>query len=388
MGFELRRDARPTICLNMIVKNEAHVLRRCLSSVLPFIDCWVIVDTGSTDDTREVVREVLARLPGDLHERPWRDFGTNRTEALELARSSADYTLVIDADEVLIPDTGFRMPTLTADGYQIRHAVGDMGTSFQLIQLVKSRLPWRYEGVLHEVLTCDANTSIATLDGLVTKGFFDSARNRSPVEKYRSDAAILEAALGTDPRNARYAFYLAQSYRDAGEYERAIDWYRRRIEMGGWDEEVWYSMYQLAQLLERSGAPWPAALDAYLTAYQFRPRRAETLCGLAAHYRAAGQYATALLFAGRAVWIPRPNDILFLDESIYAWRALDEYAIASFYAGDVEEALRGNQRLLAEGSLPESERLRVERNLAFCREKHRVRVQADRTHGKQKRRRR
>ena len=92
--------SEPLVCLNMIVKNEAHVIRRCLDSVLPHIDTWVIVDTGSTDGTQELIRDYFAKAgkPGELHERPWKDFGHNRDEALQMARSKARYTMFIDAD--------------------------------------------------------------------------------------------------------------------------------------------------------------------------------------------------------------------------------------------------------------------------------------------------
>ena len=97
----------PTVCLNMIVKNEAGVIRRCLDSVRPFIHHWVIVDTGSTDGTQKLIREYLADVPGELHERPWKNFGHNRSEALALARGKSDYILVIDADEELVASPGF-----------------------------------------------------------------------------------------------------------------------------------------------------------------------------------------------------------------------------------------------------------------------------------------
>ena len=102
--------AGQTICLNMIVKNEAAVIRRCLDSVRPIIDYWVIVDTGSTDGTQDIIREHLRDLPGELHERPWRDFAHNRSEALELARGKGDYTLIIDADDTLEIAPGTALP--------------------------------------------------------------------------------------------------------------------------------------------------------------------------------------------------------------------------------------------------------------------------------------
>src|SRR5215475_3170087 len=96
-NFASVKDGR--ICLNMIVKNERHVIQRALASVKPFIDYWVIVDTGSFDETKELIRDSLKDIPGELHERPWKNFGHNRSEALSLARGKADYILFLDADD-------------------------------------------------------------------------------------------------------------------------------------------------------------------------------------------------------------------------------------------------------------------------------------------------
>src|SRR5262245_40841050 len=104
---------RPTVCLSMIVKDEAHVIRRCLDSVRPLIDSWVIVDTGSTDGTQDIIRTHFADLPGELFERPWKDFAHNRTEALELARGRAGYVLVMDADDRVTLPKDFALPALT-----------------------------------------------------------------------------------------------------------------------------------------------------------------------------------------------------------------------------------------------------------------------------------
>ncbi len=355
-----------TICLNMIVKNESHVLRRCLDSVLPFIDSWVICDTGSTDGTQDLVRQHLKDIPGELHQCAWRDFGYNRSEALQLAKGKADYTLIIDADEVLLVGPNFRMPTLVADEYQIRHEAKDSGTSFYLSQLVRSALPWRYVGVLHEAIVCDATHTTATLEGLTTKGLFDGARNADPQKKYLADAAVLEAAWRNEPDNARTVFYLAQSYRDAGELAKSLEVYERRASMSGWDEEAWYSLYQVAVLRERLAQEPSLIVAAYLHAYQHRPTRAEPLCALARYHRERKQFALAHLFSSAAMQIVRPADILFLDDSVYDWRIIDEYAVSAYWLGRFGDALKAVDRLLSENKLPSSELARVEKNKAFC----------------------
>ncbi len=351
----------------MIVKDEARVIQRCLDSVKPFIDHWVIVDTGSTDGTQELIQSLLADVPGELHERPWKDFGHNRSEALELAQGKADYSLIIDADEVLLAEPGFRMPRLDADEYLVRHEAGGPHGSFYLTQLVRSALPWRYVGVLHEVIQCQEPHTTQKLEGLTCRGFFDSARNLDPKAKYRRDAEVLEAALKDEPDNARYVFYLAQSYRDSDQLDLAIDAYRRRVALGGWDQEVWYSLFQVAVLLERKGGDFAPALAAYLDAFQFRPSRAEPLCELARHFRQRQEYAKAYVFARQAAELTMPDDILFMDATVYDWRARDELGVSAYYVGRYEESLAALTGLLASGKLPEGERARVAQNAEFSR---------------------
>ena len=208
-----------TLCLNMIVKNEAPVIARCLASARPIIDYWVIVDTGSTDGTQDAIRGSLADLPGELHERLWRDFAHNRTEAMDLARPHGDFVLIIDADDALEFGPQFTMPALQADSYMLR--IADTSVSYHRTQIVRTALPWRWRGVLHEFLTCEDARTSGTLEGLRLRRNHDGARRRDP-QTYRRDAEILDAALQaeSDPfMRSRYQFYLAQSYRDCGESE-------------------------------------------------------------------------------------------------------------------------------------------------------------------------
>lgn len=352
-----------TICLCMIVKNEAHVIRRCLDSLSGFIDTWAIVDTGSSDGTQDIIREHLAGLPGELIERPWVNFAHNRTEALRHARGRSDYIFVIDADEVLVFDEGIELPRLDRHAYHFVMESG--GVTYFKTQLVDGALDWCFKNVLHEYIYSPEARTEAVLPGVRTVRFPDGARARDPLT-YRRDALMIEQALLDEPDNTRYVFYLAQSYRDAGELDLAIRHYRRRAEMGGWVEEVWYSLYQVAEILERKGEPWPQVMEAYLQAFQAKPDRAGPLFRIGLHYQEQRQFDLAHLFFRRAMRIPYPaNDRLFIEKDVYRTLLPLEYAVSCYFAGDDVESVETNNRLLMDRELPPEILDRVEKNRRF-----------------------
>ncbi|MEN3583369.1 glycosyltransferase [Streptomyces sp. ZYX-F-203] len=361
---------QPTVCLNMIVKDEAPVIRRCLESVRPLIDTWVVVDTGSSDGTQEVVRETFGDLPGKLYERPWKGYDGSRTEAIRLARDSADYLFFIDADDIVEIDDGFRRPELTLDAYRV--ALRDRGLVHWRPALVSTRLPWRYVGVLHEYIDCGRSHTLGTLEGarIISLGGGARLRGEGRRDKYLRDAAVLELGLIDEPDNTRYVFYLAQSWRDADEPEKSLAQYERRASMGGWGEEVFCSHLYAARLAASLGRPAADVVDRYLRAHESRPARAEALGDLARHCRTEGRrWPLAHLFARQAARIPFPRDILFVEWEWYAWRALDELAVSAFWVGEYAESRDCCLRLLDGSELPEEHRDRVARNLAFAREK-------------------
>lgn len=357
-----------TICLNMIVKNEAPVIERCLGSLKDLIDTWVIVDTGSTDGTQDIIRTFLHDLPGELLERPWRDFAHNRTEALEAARPKADYVLIIDADELLARDPGFGWPPLDRDSYLMEIVSG--GVSYWKPQLVSNRLRWRYTSVLHEYIECPEARSEGMLAGIRTLRFSDGARARDPLT-YRKDALVLEQALLDQPNNDRYRFYLAQSYRDAGELELAIKHYQKRVEMRGWIEEIWYSLYQVAELRNRLAQDWPVVLDAYLQAFKAKPDRVEPLFKIAMHYQSQQDYQSAFVFFRRAIEIGYPQqDRLFVEKSVYDFLLPMEYAVCAYWVGAHAEAIRVNNMLLCSASLPAEVFEQIIKNRRFSLDLH------------------
>ena len=356
-------EAGQTVCLCMIVKDEHHVLPRCLGSLRHLIDHWLIVDTGSTDGTQDFIRDYLSDLPGELIERPWKNFGHNRSESVAFARDRADYLLTLDADEYLQVDAAFLWPRLTSDAYEF--VVESGGTNYTRIQLVRSALPWRYEGVLHEYITCDGVHTQAQMNGVQTVRLLEGARSRDPLT-YHRDALLLEEAVKQDPGNARNTFYLAQSYRDAQEPAKAIHWYGVRAAMGGFAEEAWCSLYEVARLLQATGAVWPLVKEAYLKAFAYRPHRAEPLYQVGLFHQSRKEYSQAIFYFGLAMPIPFPaRDVLFVEQDVYRFLLPLEYAVACYWLGMHEEAIRVTDQLLAQASLSPERRDHLLRNRQF-----------------------
>lgn len=351
-----------TICLNMIVKNEKKVIKRCLSSLKAYIDYWVIVDTGSTDGTQDLIRDFLNDIPGELIERPWVDFGHNRSEALQYAKGKADYAFIIDADELIAVEEDFAWPKLTHDSYLIQ--IDDNGLVYNRCQIINNHLNWYYKGVLHEYIECQEAKSQGFLSNFRTVRLLDGARSSDPL-KFKKDALVLEMGLLSEPDNERYVFYLAQSYRDAGEMDLAIRYYEQRVGMEGWDQEVWYSLYQIALLKDRRGDSWSTVMEYLFKAYEFRPSRPEPLYKVMQHYMSRKEFHLAHLIGKQAASIPFPSDILFVEKIVCQFLILFDYAVCAYYAGRNEEAIEANNRLLIQKDLPAELFLRAIENRKF-----------------------
>lgn len=329
----------------MIVRNEAHVIERCLTSVLTVIDYWVICDTGSTDGTPETITAALASIPGEMHHHRWVNFGVNRTQAIKIAQTKADYVLLIDADMVLNIHRGFKA-TLQSDSYLIQYS-GSL--DYWQTMLVKSTCDWTYIGPTHEYIHGRTSNAPEKLTAITLTHFADGGGR---TEKFTRDIDLLQSALSDEPNNTRYLFYLAQSYAHLREFEQAMHFYRKRIAAGGWDEERWYAMYQLAIMLENTDTSIHAVTEAYLRAYEYRPSRAEPLYRLANIMRRKQRYTLALLFIEQALKIGYPEDILFVEKSVYEYLSLFEYAICAHYTGQIKEAIRANDRVINHPNAP------------------------------------
>lgn len=356
-----------TVCLNAIVKDEEAGIENMLRSVTPSIDYYVIVDTGSTDRTKEVIKKYFdsVGIEGEIHDRPWYNhFGKSRTEALELCYGKADYVLIMDATDGL--EGKIQLPEHNGlDGYKIKIKHG--GIVYWRVQLVKNDpdLGWKYHGAVHEYIGCDKEQhTVGDMDSCsILYNVTPSVRDKNP-NKYHDDAKILEAELQKDPTNVRNQFYLAQSYKDAKMFDKAITAYKKRIEMGGWYEEIYVSYYSIAVCLRHLDAPESEIEAAFLTAYEKYPHRAEPLYSLAQYFREKKQYEKAFKYGRKALSIPYPSkDILFVQKYVYDYALKDEVAVAAYYVGEHELAVQLNSEIYPK--VPDYMKDRIRSNAEF-----------------------
>jgi len=372
---------KTNICLNMIVKNEVKVLPRLFQSLADYIDYYVIVDTGSTDGTIDLIRTEMDRygIPGEVHERPWVNFGVNRQQALELAVAAdkADWLLFIDADEELgVSDPKFYEKLEPGVSYDIEKHQGELRYAVRHLLNIRSA-SHRWAGPVHNYLVREGEQRHELRrDVWIVYHQAQGAKSHGVTqeEKFLRDAKLLEDELVRNPSDARSQFYLGQSYRDAGHYQRALEAYKKRASMeNGWIEERFMAQLEAGRMCMRLELSEAVVLSELLGAYAIRPVRAEPLYELARYYRLRQGYAMATLFAKAGVGTPLPNDHLFVAQSVYTWRLLDELAVAAYWVGDyatckscseavIDQAERGH-------AVPEAELERIRLNLAEAKQR-------------------
>jgi glycosyltransferase involved in cell wall biosynthesis len=366
-----------TIALTMIVKNEGHIITRCLDSVKPLIDYALIIDTGSTDDTIERIKSWLSanNVDGVVLQEEWVDFATNRSSALEKLRSTRpdiDYALAIDADEVLrlegVDITAVKK-SLTANWYTFTCKLGSL--EYLRVSLLKNSLPFRYRGALHEFVQCDGIPygSGTKLEGIVNTPIQDSSRNKNK-DKYSDDAKLLEKALLTETELgmiSRYTFYLGQSLMDSKQYEKAIEAYEKRATQGGWDQEVYWSLYKSASMREGLNRPEDEVIQSYMKAFEVSPDRIEALHNAARFCRFKNKFNQGYIISKHARTVPVSKTGLFLEKWMWDYGIDDEFSIACYYTNHYDEGIKVCESLL--NRIPAEHKDRVAKNLHFFREK-------------------
>ena len=316
------------ICANMIVKNEACRIEKCLKSLLPFVDCFVICDTGSNDGTQDVIYKFLSKENAKFNicQTTFKTWDQARNDAMDCARKlhpESDYLLFIDADMELIIDGFGTFNTLDMDAYTVRQ--DNSSLSYYNIRLVKNNSDAKYVGVTHEYISISGK--IGTIDWC---HFNDSANGSNRSVKMERDEKLLRGEL-SNGLHLRYMFYLANTLRESGNYHEAIKWYEARISSGGWGQEVWLSMYYAGVccgLIKNEGdfLRWMTA------AITMNPKRSEPWVAMSEHFRTTESFDLSYVLARHAALIKPPKDSLFIDKPAHSYKPFFEVSLSGFYA--------------------------------------------------------
>ena len=330
------KEPTPTVCLNMIVKNESKIINRLLKSVETLVDCYCICDTGSTDNTIHVISEFFGsrNIPGKIVSEPFINFEHNRNFALQSCVGMSDYVLLLDADMVLQIKPSFDKYLLAKyDSFLILQ--GSESFYYHNMRIIKNTGQYKYEGVTHEYINTPPNTTSYNIDKNMLF-INDIGDGGSKSNKFERDVELLRKGIEEHPNHDRYHFYLANSYFDLGRFEEAIPIYKKRIEIGGWNQEVWYSYYRIGLAYKRMNK-MEQAIAVWLDGYNFLPSRIENLYEIIEHYRLVGKCKLAHIFYNVAkdvlTKVKDKDSYLFLNNDVYTYKLDYEYSIIACYVG-------------------------------------------------------
>ena len=329
----------PTLCLNMIVKNESKIIKRLLESVLPIVDCYCICDTGSTDNTIEIITDFFSKkgISGKIIEESFQNFEHNRNVALNACLGMSDFIILLDADMILRIQNFDKNKLKLGDFCYILQ--GHENFYYQNTRIVKNNGLFSYSGVTHEFINIPDGSIILKID---KKELFilDIGDGGSKGDKFERDINLLLKGIDDAkdkpgrPNFERYHFYLANSYHDCGQFEKAIEYYRKRIEIGGWDQELFYSYYRIGLCYKHINKIENAIFE-WMNAYTKCPLRIENLYEIVNYYRFKGENKLANIYYQIANNILNQkldkDSYLFLHNEIYTFKLRYEYSIIAYY---------------------------------------------------------
>ncbi len=310
------------IILLLMVKNESRIIERCLEAALPHVDATAVLDTGSADDTIAIVQRVLSASgkPGRVAQHPFDDFGRSRTRSFKEAQALCaqmgwdpehTYALAVDADMVLVPSPEFRQYPFTHNGYHVMQANSSL--KYYNTRLMKCAHGWTCVGATHEYW---AGGPVEKIPYEVLH-IDDRNDGGCKADKFERDVRLLTAEIEAEPNNVRAHFYLGQSLKDLGRPDEAIRYFKRRIQLGGWHEEVWHAHYQIGKCYEQKGDVMQ--MERWMNkAFDVYPRRAEPLYHLCRYFREHSHHYKAYHYYLKGRNIPYPHDdLLFVENHVY-----------------------------------------------------------------------
>lgn len=335
----------------MIVKNSGEILRKCLNGVKPYIDYWTILDTGSVDNTMDIIREEMSGIDGNLYQEPFVDFSTSRNRSLELSSKRCKYTIILDDSYVIHGGDELKRLLKKGDKSSYSIKIGNLNNSilssyYYSLRIIKSSDNLRYRSRVHEYIydpkTEHIKSNIIFIDDLSDNEHGVRSRNR-----FRRDIEFLLEEDKDNPNNARTLMYLAKTYTLLKEYDKAIEYYKKMQTLDNIDREYEFlSKYEEACLDFSEVSQDDGDFRRKMMSLQKKfPERAEPYYKLCVFlYEGAntmtGNYSNIAKIMDKLINIEKPELYLtILDTSIYDYYIPYLYIDTNLKVGNFDKAI-------------------------------------------------
>jgi hypothetical protein len=309
---ELDYDNLIHLCI--MVKNGGPQFENMLKENLSIIDRWTILDTGSTDETIEIINRVLVgKKKGNLYEEPFINFKESRNRCLDLAGKVCKFILMLDDTYVMKGNLRSFLNEVRDDQYS---------NSFTLIieshdlkygsnRIIKSESGLRYKHRIHEVINDDNNINVVIPEecSYIFDERFDYMEKRS-MERKQYDLKLLFEEVEDNPCDPRAYYYLAQTYNILEDYEKSFFYFKKRCEFinAGFLQERVDAAFEAARIANfKLNKPWEECEKLYNDCYKIDESRPESLYFIGVHYYLENNYQKALGYLKKGFEIGFPT---------------------------------------------------------------------------------
>lgn len=297
-----------TVCLAMIVRNEASIIQRALLAVRPYVDVWLIHDLGSTDNTCEIIQNTLAGIDGRIERHTLTHFGEAKNRLLRTASSMAGTVFVLDADEEFHTTSNQLLLPSNADVglVDITHP---KYTRRQPRLFRASALP-TYQFAVGEIAVLDTQTSVTLADTII-EHHQDGVRHRET--RHELDFYNRKHELANPTALALQQGQLALRH---GDNQVALNHFQSIYDAVEISKEFWQASY-LAANIKLSVGDVTQAIDLFSRCFDSAPERAEPLMRLAELQHEHGEHQVAYDLCKLIVDMPIPAEVDYVEPKVY-----------------------------------------------------------------------
>jgi len=370
-----KKTSKPILAACIMVKNEKQRIHVTLNSLIGHVDKLIILDTGSSDSTIEIIKTFCEdnKMEFELIEKPFVDFSTSRNYYLDHADSKADWLLLLDCNDELRGGEALRKFIDEFNGYESAFMIsqqwlcGHDVNMYANIRLLKTNHDWRYSRRVHEYLSnkqstlhyerkpaedpkdnyeCIENNETKIIaknpskeiDTLPFCLYQDrNADDDKSFKRFKRDKVLLYEDHIDMPNDGRSVFYLAQTCACLTEWEESYKYYRLRTNIiGGYYEERFVATYKLGDLSEKMGYPWEESMVWYTKAFELLPR-VEPLVKMAEHYLFAGSFHTAYMYCNQAINLNEAKCSLYSEKVMHSYTRYHQAGYVGHRIGRFDE---------------------------------------------------